>query len=1238
MSLYLHLTSDVHCDKGPIYARIREFLKEGGFDQRVFYLVPDNQKLASEFEVLKQLNRLDGREKYAANGMMRLQVFGFRRLAWYLGLDVSDQTISEIGLAMILKKITQSSHDQLKLFQRESRYLSFQERLVELFNEFERGNIPAVSFQQMVDQMELDGHASATQQNEWKKMRELAFIYNSYEEYLQVHPLRDLTIYDRLVATIAKEDFSKTLVVIDGFEQMHADEYRVVEALLQSKSEVIVSLTIPTDCESGEVDPQDLFYSPKRLQQQLAQMNGGTYRHLPSTAFSTSESYTPGFRTIEQWLIQEQQGEFSEKEWQGVANAISLWKSESPQVEADQVASQIYHLVSDPTSEYRYQDFHIFVRDFEQYQTVLLPALEQNQIPYFVDYPQVMAKHPLARFMHHLHYIYQNNWRYQDLFSLLRTYLLADTWPEGEDVTYQEALDLTENVVLTHGYEGRNLWHPDFIWQISPDSRHHKKPSDTDLKKERIIQLFKNRTYNALTPLFSHWQTAKTGEEAVRALYQFLTVNLVPNQIQQWATDLNEAGNIEEAEHQTQVWQKFVDVLDEYVLLFGEEPFESEDFFQILASAFEQTTYRIVPPTLDSVTITDFAGVPVTPNKIGFILGLTDQILPLKQTQTSLLNDEDRALLTSHLGENQALNPTPSELFNNEKLIAYHLFLAVTDHLYVSYPYNKLGEKETKPSMYWEHLKDTFHLNTIIKAAEGDWSHWPNQREIPQLVLGNWQTQLHHLVIQERQAKEQKTPLTPSWQKVEQALLRYGQQEPLIQTVLNSLTYQNRVQSLTPTLAKQLYGSTLTASVSNLELYNRDPFSYFLQYGLKLNERSHFEVDQRLTGTYSHEVMQRYYDRLLQYPDESFDERLQAVFELIQDLPSYEIFHRKPTFAFQQRQLNETLTQTLAREYQHQQAVTLQNWYNEWTFGRGDLTLTLPTCASVNLTGKIDRVDAIWKADPETGTPTLYFDVIDYKSSLRQRVSQLTNLGNLYDGTSLQLYTYLAVVWEAFNHQKYWREQPETLTGPADFETWPIGIFYDELSNIATDSHLQVTDEATWQQLHQPNSERSDVQQLGRLNGYLLEDIPALKLVSQEPEQLSAKQVYRFKLTNAGAFSNGSGLTNRLSPEQFVELVQFVKAKIAETVEHIQAGLIPLSPIADDPYLPSLTTFRSVARYDATDTDLPRVARTRFDSRQAVDAFFQQIALDDEEKAIDPTENQEVPFSNQAHRKDDTNE
>src|SRR5699024_11972620 len=97
---------------------------------------------------------------------------------------------------------------------------------------------------------------------------------------------------------------------------------------------------------------------------------------------------------------------------------MEIWEVPSTHIEADQIANEIYRLVADPNTDYRYKDIQILTRDEDNYQYALQAALEANDIPYFANFQDDMALHPLYRLMMSLYRVYQDNWRYQDVCDL----------------------------------------------------------------------------------------------------------------------------------------------------------------------------------------------------------------------------------------------------------------------------------------------------------------------------------------------------------------------------------------------------------------------------------------------------------------------------------------------------------------------------------------------------------------------------------------------------------------------------------------------------------------------------------------------------------------------------------------------------------------------------------------------------------------------------------------------------
>ena len=61
---------------------------------------------------------------------------------------------------------------------------------------------------------------------------------------------------------------------------------------------------------------------------------------------------------------------------------------------------------------------------------------------------------------------------------------------------------------------------------------------------------------------------------------------------------------------------------------------------------------------------------------------------------------------------------------------------------------------------------------------------------------------------------------------------------------------------------EKLYGNKLNTSISKLEKYNSCPFSYYLQYILKLKEKEELKVQSFDTGSFMHDVINTFFEEI----------------------------------------------------------------------------------------------------------------------------------------------------------------------------------------------------------------------------------------------------------------------------------------------------------------------------------------------------------------------------------------
>ena len=80
--------------------------------------------------------------------------------------------------------------------------------------------------------------------------------------------------------------------------------------------------------------------------------------------------------------------------------------------------------------------------------------------------------------------------------------------------------------------------------------------------------------------------------------------------------------------------------------------------------------------------------------------------------------------------------------------------------------------------------------------------------------------------------------------------------------LMSALTFDNETVKLGETLSKDLYGKEINASVSRFEGYQQCPFKHYASHGLKLNERTKYELQNFDLGDIFHSVLKYISERI----------------------------------------------------------------------------------------------------------------------------------------------------------------------------------------------------------------------------------------------------------------------------------------------------------------------------------------------------------------------------------------
>ncbi|MFD1672215.1 PD-(D/E)XK nuclease family protein [Agrilactobacillus yilanensis] len=1089
--------------------------KKAASADQFFLIVPNHIKFESEVNLMTQLQKSQKTADYYATE--KVQVFSFSRLAWFFLKDTQFYQKSRLDSAaqsMILTKIFQEVKTQLKVFRGELTQPGFTQALGKQLTELQNEKITPAQLSQSVA-------ALATNSDTYLKAQDLSLIYDRYLTAVTQQFMSNDELLQQLKTALAAADLSQFHFYFQGFTQLTAIELEIVLTLVQNAKGVHFSLILDQPCLTQTLVATDLFFRSKKLQQQLVaglQSLGLTYHN---TLIPVSR-IKPALKTVgDYWLKPDTKIT--------CAPALTLTVADNPYQELEQVALTIHQLVTD--QGYHYQDFLILTKHLADYETVLKPIFEQFELPYFNDLQIPMQDHPLLAFLTSLFAVDQNNFRYTDIMRLLKTELLVKVDSEVfTKAAFRQMLDITDNYLLAHNLY-RKDWLSETPWQyVIKNFDATATEVQVDSVKTQAIETIHQLVRTQLAPFYQQLAQVQTAEAGATLVYQFLKTAGVLDQLVIWQNETAQtAATVGIVDKNTQGFNVFIQLLEQYVAILGTAPFDAKVFIELITAAFTNTAYAQIPATLDAVNVSEVGMVQMNNRKITFFIGLTDQNLPEVTTAPTILNDEDRTQL-------QAVDPafeplqTAAAVMANERFLAYTAFLNPTEHLYLSYAKTNSDGQNKQVSPYFAQLQKHFKLSPKVVS-----SRLPITEDIAELrpLIGTRRQMIRQLVPVLRQAKDTATPMGTPLTFIYEKLLNEPPFANLAQKVFASLQYHNQPQQLKPKVVDLLFGQTLRASVSQLETYYENPYAYFLTYGLHLKEREIYDLTPASRGSFYHEVMDAFIKYvvtqkldLAKLSSEQMDQILDQVLTEVYQLPQYDIFSSTGRMHFIRYRLKEVLKLSIKNNIIQGTKMAFRPYRTEIPFGTGKnglkgLHYQIDSQHDIQLRGKIDRIDV---ADLAT---TRLFNIIDYKSSERDFDYQ-----QIYHGLSLQMLTYLQSVLDNL-----------APLGLSDAQF--AGAYYYHLQNPS------VPLEALKGAINDENIE-AQVLKAFRYQGISRNDETVLEQLNTDVVQLRR---------NKNGAVNASDLAKVPNQGQLAQLSAYNTYKIKAAAQAIFAGALPLKPV-----------------------------------------------------------------------------
>ena len=1113
--------------------------------KEVFFLVPNYNKFEREQEILLALKQQQGREGYTS---VRAQVYSFHRLAWYF-LQRTGQAggdmISDIGSTMIMRKVLQQVREELVIFRGEVNKKGFIEQLLELYNEFQLGNI-------QLSALPLDFSAGITNEDFQLKLQEIQLIFTAYERELverEVQIEQPLPMLTNYLQNEGLNNLENAVFIVNGFSNFSAQEVALLQALMQ-KSQLVVDLYL----DRPQVkDSLDLFFDAKQTYETLRQIANADRVPVLFDRKAPELAISQGYRALEShWRT----GMVSEEA--SLVDYAAIWKAETPEEELRQIAVEIRRLVletSKTKTPIRYRDIQLLTMSPDVYYPLLPNIFAELAIPFYLDEEKKMEQHPLVEFIQALFSLNKYHYRMADVFRFFRTELYipheyqAQDWQVARNA-FRQVVDITENKALAHQFQG-NDWVREKDWALIEYNFEESQLDDTVSVEEQTNTL--RRAFRRdVVHFFKELKQMENTHDALSLFYHFLVSQGVEQQVIAWRNQEVERGQLEEARNHEQTWSALMDLLDEFATIYGEDPFDFDLFEELLTSGLENVAFGKIPTAIDQVKINPLDLARPLQAKITFAIGLDETTLPRKVENKSLLSSAEREQMNALLGEMQYLNDRVGETLRKEPFVAYNVLLSAEQKLYLSYAANFDSKQNIKMSPYLRRLLENTPL--ILEARNS-----LTLTSDPFQYVGSYRSLIRQLNTLYRQTQMEHLPLPAAWRMLEKQL-EHSDCQQLAQRVFSSQSYRNTPVSLPQTMALDLYGQDLYSSISRMETFYQCEYRYFAQYGLRLQERDIYGLNPAVTGEFFHDALDQFLTLLIEKNisliNLSEEERTQFVEEVLQRIfgeVRYDLLNRSARMHFIRYQLGKTIQRVVWALKKQSEKTQLTPVQTEVLFGQlagkrgvSGLELPLNSGGKLHLRGKIDRVDtAIVDGQP-------YISVIDYKSSSRE-----FDLTEAYYGLAMQLVTYLDVA------------------------------FSDAVELIGTEAKIAG---AYYLHVHNPvldNQKANEEERLKRYkyDGLFVDDAAIFPALDESMENSKNSTIFPIRKDKNGQLQKVSQSKGKFYTEEEVfRLMSHNRKKMSDGGNRILSGEIDLNPsykMKDKKRACQFCPFRSICNFDA---------------------------------------------------------
>ncbi len=920
-----------------------------------------------------------------------------------------------------------------------------------------------------------------------EKAQDISMIYSAYDSVLEARGFRDgLTDITEAAALANMNDFFEDSVCfIDEFDSFSPDELEMTDTIASVCAEMYVALCTP----ETEKKDYSLFSTVNTT---FARLRGTAEKYRIQTEVTLLEKpvrfRTAAAEKLSRSIFRKKTAPVPPDGFVKITEARDLYQ------EADFVCAYIRKLISEKYC--RFGEISIASRQPGDYDMILKAALKRYEIPYFTDTENsVMHTSPVILVTALLDILGSRKTESDAVFRYAKTFLT----PLGP-----EQVAALENFAYKWNVDGE-MWEKDFS---ATDLAGSEKPEELEYIDRQRAAL--------LEPVFELRKKCADASASLmcRYIYEFLEEQKITDRVSALIAEYQSSGMTDTASGLNRLWSCISDIFSVIAEITGDEKISPDEFAELFTLIIKQNSFLNPPQKLDIVSVVSAEKARLDGQKVIFIMGANEGILPYAAKPSGLLSDTDREAFGS-LGID--MGKDTKRLLTDERFAVYRLFSAASDQVIISYSLTDAKGGTRFPSYILPQVKGMFTDNIFSRASDYDI-----------IFYSPTPASAYHNYVRCMKADPVRSA------SLREALLDIPEYRRRIE-YLESAGSDGEHSVADRSLIRKITGDFLDVSATSFEEYTYCHFKYFCHRTLRIYARERKELNFMELGNTVHSCLENIFsecgsrEEFINLPDETVKQKIREFSEKYRAENLGGDFGRNARLDAKFEKFTEDTLHLVNHLKQELSVSSFTPEKFEYVISRRDgnspVVLKTPDGTEIVFSGKVDRVDSY--TDSETGEK--FIRIVDYKTGTKK-----FSLDSVIFGIDVQMLLYLFAL--------------TGKTGPFG-ETVPAGVLYMPSGTI------------------KPDRERDDsrtvpayLNEFYKMNGVVLRELKVLKAMEENVEGVYIP--VRFKKDSTELDSRSASFS--LTRPQFERLRRHTYGLVEKMAEDFFDGDISAVPLSYD--------------------------------------------------------------------------